>query len=355
MSDHAALVSLFRLGLGSMSPSMLDRGSSDEVVVRLRRKGILWIVAISGRAELNNFTRDTAIDILSRFIAVIYREAPAFTADEKFISFAAAASLILAAKLHEGKQRITVKNFPHFNCDDLIAFETLVLSKIGFNISALATPYALLRHFSESPAWQRGPEDFKSQREEAADRLLARFYLEPESTFYAPTTLAIAALLLSSSMQQQQPAGSSDAHAHSSSAQSVQEWLASLPAEMLPSSSSAASSSSLVALDVDGCIAHLKLLSSAEADNEPSEQCMNADSSSAASALAQLGPADQEGPDGHSTTPRLQSRSPTSVTLGPAEERQDSPSPVAAGPTGGDVDRRKRKRFMCDAVLMEEE
>ena len=243
-----------------------------------------------------------------------------------------------------------MKNFPHFNCDDLIAFETLVLSKIGFNISALATPYALLRHFSESPAWQRGPEDCKKQREEAADRLLVRFYLEPESTFYAPTTLAIAALLLSSSMQQQQPGGSSDAHAHTS-VQSVQEWLASLPAEMLPS----ASSSSLVALDVDGCIAHLKLLSSAEADNEPSEQCMNADSSSAASALAQLGPADQEGPDGHSTTPRLQSRSPTSVTLGPAEERLDSPCPVAAGPTGGDVDRRKRKRFMCDAVLMEEE
>ena len=347
MSDHGALVSLFRLGLGSMSPSMLDRGSSDEVV-RLRRKGILWIVAISGRAELNNFTRDTAIDILSRFIAVIYREAPAFTADEKFISFAAAASLILAAKLHEGKQRITVKNFPHFNCDDLIAFETLVLSKISFNISALATPYALLRHFSESPAWQRGPEDYKSQREEAADRLLVRFYLEPESTFYAPTTLAIAALLLSSSMQQQ-PGGSSDAHAQSS-VQSVQEWLASLPAEMLPSASS-----SSVALDVDGCIAHLKLLSSAEADDEPSEQCMHADSPSAASALAQLGSADQEGPDGHSTTPRLQSRSPTSVTLGPAEERLDSPCPVAAGPTGGDVDRRKRKRFMSDAVLMEEE
>ena len=345
MSDHAALVSLFRLGLGSMSACMLDRGdpSSDEVVVRLRRRGIIWLVAISGRAELHNYTRDTAIGILSRFIAVIYREAPSFAADTKFISFTAAASLIIAAKMHEGKHRLTVKNFPHFNCDDLIAFESMVLSKIDFNISALATPSAILRHLSELPAWQQQPIGPES-REESADRLLVQFHLEPESTFYAPTTLAIAALLLSSSMQP----GGIDA--------SVREWIASLPVEMLPSSSSSSSSLS-VALDVDGCIAHLKLANSAEVDDEAaSEQRRHVDSASPCSASALTPPVGQElCPDGRSSkTPRLQSRSPTSVTLGPGEEQQDSPVALALDLDSGDgnVDCRKRKRrFLCDAVM----
>lgn len=106
-------------------------------------------VQIAALSTVGNYARDSAVEIFNRFLAISYYENHVLIEDTTFVSFAAAASLILASKLHEGKTILTMSHFPHFKTDELIAFESMMLTKIEYKITALSTPSGFIHHLLE--------------------------------------------------------------------------------------------------------------------------------------------------------------------------------------------------------------
>lgn len=91
--------------------------------------------------------RDTGIQILDKFLSISLAEKEDILLDTTYLSFAAAAAVLLSSKIHEGKSLLTVASFPHFNPEDLVAFERLMLAKIEYRVAPLCTACAFLHQF----------------------------------------------------------------------------------------------------------------------------------------------------------------------------------------------------------------
>lgn len=117
--------------------------------------------------------------------------------NHNYISLAAAASILLSCKLHEGKSMLTMANFPVYKKADLIDFERKLLHKLEYQISPLTTPSSFVRHLL----------GLCPELEEYHVKLIhqcAQFISEyQEQTYYLrfmPSTIAISVLLLSFSV-----------------------------------------------------------------------------------------------------------------------------------------------------------
>jgi hypothetical protein len=203
-------------------------------------------------ARTGNYARDTAIDIFNRFVATVSLESGLRLVDNPtFVSFAAAVSLILASKVHEGKtQALTMSKFPDFKTEDLIAFESMMLSKLECKISALSTPTAFISTLVE--LWP--DRSHHTPLKEKAEEFLAYFYEAPESTIYAPSTLAISVLLLAFSVLQLD----------------CSSWLANVPDVCFPRHDSPAVFQGLQSsFDIDACIVHIQSICAADPAESP--------------------------------------------------------------------------------------
>ena len=171
------------------------------------------------------------MQILDRFIAQLdtsvfddpLRDNSAF-----FIGLAAAASIILASKIHEIRP-LSVSNFPHFDRDQLLQFEARLLLMIGFQITPQTTPSACARHMlrlwpevmvdgarsCSTPYVGKSLEDSILAH---ADMLIGQFWKDLDSLRYAPSTIALSALLLTFSKYKMD----------------CGEWLRRLPDECFP-------------------------------------------------------------------------------------------------------------------------
>jgi len=121
---------------------------------------------------MSSESRDTSIQIFDKFLSVSLEENDQVLVDTTYLSFAAAAAVILSSKLHEGKALLTMANFSYFNTADLVAFERLVLAKIEYQISPLATPSFFVRHLlSLGPS-----KDNLQSIMNKADKYIAEFF-----------------------------------------------------------------------------------------------------------------------------------------------------------------------------------
>jgi len=192
-------------------------------------------------ARTGNYARDTAVDIFNRFVATISLESGLQLVDNpNFVSFAAAASLILASKVHEGKtQALSMSKFPDFKIEELIAFEGMMLSKLECKISALSTPTAFISTLVE--LWP--DRSHHTPLKEKAEEFLSYFYESPESSIYAPSSIAISVLLLAFSVLRLD----------------CSSWLAMVPDVCFPRADSPAIVQGLQAsFDIDACICDIQ-------------------------------------------------------------------------------------------------
>ena len=133
---------------------------------------------------------------MDRFLAVTCRESPQLSACEHFLSIAAASSMVLASKAHEGKRVVTLSCFPDFPREELKAFESHLLQKIDFKVFSLCTPSSFLHHLVRL----YGDAVLHGDLEVQAVALVGEFFLDTESTMFAPSTVAVAALIATFSL-----------------------------------------------------------------------------------------------------------------------------------------------------------
>ena len=257
------------------------------------------------------------------------------TTDEQFVSISAASALILATKVHEGKQHaLNFSHFPDFPTSSLRQFETHLLTKIGFKIHSLATPSTFVSHLVE--LWP--DRSLHSTLQSKAEALLAEFYVDTEATRYAPSTMAIAALILTFSVLRIDCA----------------TWLASVPDVCFPGLTARADGRLVAPLDIDGCLARFQLSAAVRAELSPPPS-LAGDSMQLEIETCSL----------RGSCAATSSASPTSVTAFPMDDddvgvamttvagagEQDEETPP---PTAIRVGGRLRKRVGCDDASPEE-
>ena len=71
---------------------------------------------------------DLSICIFDKFMIMSLMDDANIYENHNYISLAAAASILLSCKLHEGKSLLTMANFPVYKKDDLIEFERILLN-----------------------------------------------------------------------------------------------------------------------------------------------------------------------------------------------------------------------------------
>ena len=141
--------------------------------------------------------RDSAIQIFDRFLSLSSAENNEVLKDITYICFAAVSSILLSSKLHEGKSLLTMANFPYFRMNDLVEFESMLLNKIGYQITPLSTPSSFVRHLlGLCPEYV----DYHIELIEQADKYISEFIEEPDYVVFAPSTIAISSLLISFSI-----------------------------------------------------------------------------------------------------------------------------------------------------------
>lgn len=205
---------------------------------------------IAHLSAVSNHCRDTAIEIFNRFLAITLVEDAKLLHDTLYLSLAAAASLILSSKVHEGKTILTMAHFPHFSTEDLVAFERKMLIKIEYKISALSTPTAFIAKLLE--LWpDRASHHMLGAK---AELFVAEFYEASESMFYAPSSLAISALLLSFSVLRID----------------CSDWLACIPDICFPRADNLQLEPALLfSLDIDACLTHFQSTNSVRSHLSP--------------------------------------------------------------------------------------
>lgn len=205
---------------------------------------------IAHLSAVSTHCRDTAIEIFNRFLAITLVEDAKLLHDTLYLSLAAAASLILSSKVHEGKANLTIAHFPHFSTEDLVAFERMMLIKIECKISALSTPTAFIAKLLE--LWPDGGAHHVLAAK--ADLFIAEFYEASESMFYAPSSLAISALLLSFSVLRMD----------------CSHWLACIPDACFPRADNLQLEPALLlSLDIDACLTHFQSTNSVRSHLSP--------------------------------------------------------------------------------------
>lgn len=152
-------------------------------------------------SEMSHDARECGVEIFDKFLMVSLIGNPNVYEDTVKLSFAAASAILISSKLHEGKSLLTMANFPGFDSKDLVAFEVMLLSKIGCQMNMLLTPSCFVRHllglFPEI-------EELHSVVIETAHQYISMFQEQPAYLLFSPSTVAISALLISFSVYQVQ-------------------------------------------------------------------------------------------------------------------------------------------------------
>jgi hypothetical protein len=137
--------------------------------------------------------RDCSVRIFDLFVTHSFSETPAILYDACWTVFAAAASMLLASKLHYSHNFIKASQFTKFKTEDIIFFERMIVLRIGGKISPQATP----SFFVESliPLCE-DLIDIDKLRKRAND-LVGEFLEDSMSMLFAPSTVAIASIIVS--------------------------------------------------------------------------------------------------------------------------------------------------------------
>lgn len=151
-------------------------------------------IQVADRAQMGSDARDSSFQIFDRFLSLSYLDNHDVFADITYICYASVASILISSKLHEGKELLTMDNFPHFPTEDLVEFERMFLRKIGYQITPLSTHSSFVRLLLGLCPEHAGQH---LTLVEQADRYIGAFVEEPNSVIFAPSTVAISALWLS--------------------------------------------------------------------------------------------------------------------------------------------------------------
>jgi len=140
-------------------------------------------------------TRDTSVQIFDTYLLLNYERDPRVLRDTDFLSYSAAASVILAAKLHDTNSKLSMNKFSNFQSDRLVIFERHILASMGGKFSPMTTPSTFAHYLVDIV-----PEIPRSTRDSLLHHafvLIAEFWEESEYVLYAPSTIAISALMIS--------------------------------------------------------------------------------------------------------------------------------------------------------------
>ena len=183
-----------------------------------KTQAVQWVNTIIEQANATAEARDTTIQILDEFIQICVVENNPLISNARYMSLVAAASAIVATKVHESSRSLSPASFPYFEAIDLVSFERNLLGKIQYKIYPNHNPTTIM--FNMLEAWENGSDFHEALRGEAS-ALLTIFWLSIESVQYNPVTIATSALLLAFSKLQIDPS----------------HWLQVLPGSCIPKSS----------------------------------------------------------------------------------------------------------------------
>eukprot|EP01041_Mallomonas_annulata_P007183 gene7183-14638_t len=210
-----------------------------------RANAIKWIKDVVSLSHVSVETRDSSIQIFDRFLGVCLSENKNILGHSTDVALAAAVSVLLASKLHETRP-LSMSSFPHLKTNDLVAFERLVMSKLGFALYPLASPAAFIRYLLS--VWTDGCEC--QYLNDTACNLVGDFFEAPEAPHFAPSAIALSALLLS----------------FSKLGMDCTEWLEHVPNICLPSPLHPIYNTQLLVsfLDVDNCLSVFQRLQASQ-------------------------------------------------------------------------------------------
>ena len=210
-----------------------------------RLVSVRWIISVSDQYHFSSFTRDSAIQILDAYMSIqVAKKNQELLDSTVAVAHAAVVALTLGFKLHETKRTLHLHSFRDFDTTKLKEFEVSVLSDLCFSLNPQITPSAFIHEFLDVWHPVHAVADLKTDLAREADRFMAEFWEEVESSSYASSTMAIAALILAFSILHMDCA----------------EWLALIPNCCLPLSDNyliASSSQQLMVrrlFDVDACL-----------------------------------------------------------------------------------------------------
>mmetsp|Transcript_27814 Transcript_27814/g.28061 ORF Transcript_27814/g.28061 Transcript_27814/m.28061 type:complete len:447 (+) Transcript_27814:91-1431(+) len=209
-----------------------------------RANAIRWIKDVVSLSHVSVETRDSSIQIFDRFLGACLSENKNILGHSTDVALAAAVSVLISSKMHETRP-LSMSSFPHLKTTDLILFEKLVISKLGYLTFPLASPVTFIRYLLS--LWTDG-SDYPYLVTTACD-LVGEFFEAPEAPHFAPSAVALSALLLS----------------FSKLGMDCSEWLEHVPNICLPSPSHPIFQSSFMVsfLDVDNCLSVFQRIQSA--------------------------------------------------------------------------------------------
>jgi hypothetical protein len=107
--------------------------------------------------------------------------------------FAAAASMLLASKLHHSQNSIKASQFTKFKTEDILFFERMIVLRIGGKISPQANPSFFLETLTPLCEDLVDTDKLRSR----ANALVEEFLPDPMFMLFAPSTVAIASIIVS--------------------------------------------------------------------------------------------------------------------------------------------------------------
>lgn len=234
--------------------SGIARFSHISRVSQHRINAIRWIKDVVALSHVSVETRDSGIQILDRFLGVCLSENKNILGHSADVALAAAASVLIASKIHESTP-LSVSSFSHLKKQDLVAFERIVLNKLRYALYPLCTPAAFIQSFIELWPHFEGRQILT----ETAYDLVGGFFEAPESPHFSPSTVALSALLIS----------------FSKIGKDCTEWLDEVPNICLPNPNHPIfnTPTMLSYLDVDNCLAVFQRVCGSPTETVPMSPC----------------------------------------------------------------------------------
>lgn len=159
-----------------------------------RVAAIYYINEVARISKISDQTRDISIQIFDKFMALSIVDSKV---DNLFLSKAAATALIIASKFHECKNSLLLKmtSFDLF-CNELVAFECQVLSKIEFSINPSITPSLFIEYFISLCQYDYDEITIQKLYISSAN-MLTEFWEDPASLLFSPGTIAFSIIFMS--------------------------------------------------------------------------------------------------------------------------------------------------------------
>lgn len=214
--------------------------SNDESIIN-RAYAVDWMkkVLLQGCPE----ARDTAVQVFNKYLILCYVENKSILKDTVFLSYAAAASLTIAVKLHTSNKILNLCRGPsRFDASEVARFEREILNRISFQIYPTCTPSSFVESIVNMNQSSFTNIDLLLS---TCDTMIGEFCEEPDYLLFAPSAIAISALLISFSVL----------HMPCTS------WLKTIPDICLPNNTSSIypnNSKESRFLDIDRCICCFK-------------------------------------------------------------------------------------------------